>query len=438
MKRFWAVLLVLVLGLGWLVPGGSEAASTANLVRIDGAIGPVPARFIAQQIRSAEREGAACLVIGIDTPGGLDTSMRSMIQDIIASRVPVVLYVSPSGARCASAGVFIAMSADVVAMTPGTSIGAAHPVTIGQGEVDEDTMDKIVNDSASYIKGLAAKRGRNQEWAEKAVRESATATAEEALQLGVIDLIAEDIDKLLDAIDGREVDAAKGGRLGTADAEVRTIKTGFRWRFLGVLSDPNVAYLLLILGFYGLFFELSNPGSIFPGVIGAIFLILAFFSFQMLPINYAGLLLILLALGMFVAEVKVHSAGLLTVGGVVSMFLGSIMLIESPGPFLKISYTVIIPAVLATAAFFLFAVGAGLRAQLRKPSTGREGLVGERGLATTDVAPTGQVFIHGELWNVTASEPISKGETVEVVRVVGLNLVVKRAGSHEEPGRGSQ
>lgn len=437
MKRLCAMLLVSVLGLACLLPGGSEAAGTANLVRIDGAIGPVPARFIAQQIRAAERESAACLVIGIDTPGGLDTSMRSMIRDIIASRVPVVLYVSPSGARCASAGVFIAMSADVVAMTPGTSIGAAHPVTIGQGEVDEETMAKIVNDSASYIKGLAAKRGRNQEWAEKAVRESATATAEEALELGVIDLVAEDIRSLLAAIDGREVDAAKGGRLGTADAEIREIKAGFRWRFLGILSDPNVAYLLLILGFYGLFFELSNPGSIFPGVIGAIFLILAFFSFQMLPINYAGLLLILLALGMFVAEVKVHSAGLLTIGGVVSMFLGSIMLIESPGPFLKISYSVIIPAVIATAAFFLFAVGAGLRAQMKKPTTGREGLVGERGTAATDIAPLGQVFIHGELWNASSKQQISRGEEVEVVRIAGLRLEVKHAGSPEGPGRES-
>jgi membrane-bound serine protease (ClpP class) len=411
------------------IVGATEAAPTANLVRIDGAIGPVPARFIAQQIEDAEREQAACLVIGIDTPGGLDTSMRAMIQDILASSVPVVLYVSPSGARCASAGVFIAMSCDVVAMTPGTSIGAAHPVTIGQSEVDKETMDKVVNDSASYIKSLAAKKGRNEEWAEKAVRESATATAEEALDLGVIDLVVENVEELLAAIDGREVEAAKGGRLVTAGAVVKTIKTGLRWRILGILSDPNVAYMLLILGFYGLFFELSNPGAIFPGVLGAIFLILAFFSFQMLPINYAGLLLILLALGMFVAEVKVHSAGLLTIGGVVSMFLGSLMLIESPGPFLKISYGVIIPAVLATAAFFLFAVGAGLRAQMRKPTTGREGLLGERGTAMTDIGPAGQIFIHGELWNVSSKERISKGEEVEVIRVEGLKLEVKRTGT---------
>jgi len=421
-----------------LLASAAETAPVARVVRVDGAIGPVPARFIAQQIKAAERDGAACLVIGIDTPGGLDTSMRTMIQDILASRVPVILYVSPGGARCASAGVFIAMACDAVAMTPGTSIGAAHPVTIGQAEVDEETMDKVVNDSASYIKSLAARKGRNQEWAEKAVRESATATAEEALELGVIDLVVESIEDLLKAVDGREVDEAKGGRLATGGAEVRVIKTGIRWRILGILSDPNVAYLLLILGFYGLFFELSNPGSIFPGVLGAIFLILAFFSFQMLPINYAGLLLILLALGMFVAEVKVHSAGLLTIGGVVSMFLGSLMLIESPGPFLRISYKVIIPAVLATAAFFVFAVGAALRAQMRRPSTGREGLVGERGTATSDIDPAGQVFIHGEIWNVTSAERISKGEEVEVVGVDGLRLEVRRAGSGRSLEGGSK
>lgn len=436
-----AVTLAAVTGAAETAPAataGTGPAGTVHLVRIDGAIGPVPARFLAQEIKTAEQERAACLIVGIDTPGGLDTSMRKMIQDILASRVPVVLYVSPGGARCASAGVFIAMSCDVVAMTPGTSIGAAHPVTIGQAEVDEETMDKVVNDSASYIKSLAAKRGRNQEWAEKAVRESATATAEEALELGVIDLVVESVEDLLAAIDGREVDPAKGGRLATAGAAVKAVKTGLRWRILGILSDPNVAYLLLILGFYGLFFELSNPGSIFPGVLGAIFLILAFFSFQMLPINYAGLLLILLAIGMFIAEIKVHSAGLLTIGGVVSMSLGSLMLIESPGPFLRISYSVIITAVLATAAFFLFAVGAGLRAQRRKPSTGREGLVGERGTATTDIGPAGQVFIHGELWSVSSKDRISKGEEVEVVRVEGLKLEVRRAGAGPGTGTGPE
>ncbi len=402
------------------------------VARVEGPIGPVAARYIKDAIETAEDANASCLVIEIDTPGGLDTSMRTIIQSILASRIPVALYVSPSGARCASAGVFIAMSADVVGMSPGTSIGAAHPVTIGGEQVDEETMKKLVNDSASYMKSLAAKRGRNQEWAEKAVRESETATAEEALELGVIDVVASDLEDFLNRIDGMKVDELKGGELHAKDAVIRRIEMGFRYKLLGVLSNPNVAYLLLILGFYGLFFELSNPGSVFPGVIGAIFLVLAFFSFQMLPINYAGVLLILLGIAFFLAEIWVTSGGMLTVGGVISLFLGSLMLIESPGPFLRISFKVIIPSVILTAAFFIFIVGAGLKAQRRKVVTGREGLIGEKGVATTDIDGTGQAFIHGELWTVASSEKIAKGEEIEVISVEGLRPRVKKAGSSEE------
>ena len=420
---------------GLLLPLGS-VASEVHVVTFEGPIGPVAARFIADAIEGAEADRAECLVIEMDTPGGLDTSMREIIQDILASRVPVVVYVHPSGARCASAGVFIAISADVVAMTPGTSIGAAHPVTIGQAEVDEETMDKIVNDSASYIRSLALKKGRNEDWAERAVRESATATADEALDLGIIDVLAEDTEELLRAIDGMEVDEDKGGTIETEDAVISRREMSFRYRVLSILSNPNVAYLLLLLGFYGLFFELSNPGSIFPGVLGAIFLVLAFFSFQMLPINYAGVLLIVLAVGFFITEIWVTSGGLLTVGGVIAMFFGSLMLIESPAPFLKISIKVIIPAVIATAAFFVFAVGAGLRAQRRKPVTGREGLIGEIGVATTDIDGTGQAFIHGELWTVTSDEKIEKGGGVRVVSMEGLRPEVRRAGSQGESERG--
>lgn len=425
MKLALVVTMLLVAAHAWAQP-------EVYVVRIDGAIGPVTARFIEESIEKAQEESAACLVIEVDTPGGLDTSMRAIIQDILASTVPVALYVSPSGARCASAGVFIAMSADVVGMTPGTSIGAAHPVTIGGSEVDEETMEKLVNDSASYIKSLAAKRGRNQEWAEKAVRESETATADEALELGVIDVIADDLNEFLEQIDGMSVDELKGGKINTADAVVRRIEMGFRYKLLGVLSNPNVAYLLLILGFYGLFFELSNPGSIFPGVVGAIFLVLAFFSFQMLPINYAGVLLILLAIAFFLAEIWVTSGGMLTVGGVIALFLGSLMLIESPGPFLRISFKVIIPSVVATAAFFILIVGAGLKAQRRKVLTGKEGLIGEKGYATTDIDGTGQAFIHGELWTVASSEKIAKGEQIEVISIDGLTPRVRKLDSEKE------
>ncbi|MGD9401446.1 MAG: nodulation protein NfeD [bacterium] len=419
--------------MGLLVPFALSAEPAVHVIQIDGAIGPVAARYVSREIERAEEGGAECLIVKMDTPGGLDSSMRTMIQAILASQVPVVLYVSPAGGRCASAGVFIAMAADVVAMTPGTSIGAAHPVTIGEGEVDEDTMDKIVNDSATYMRGLAEQKGRNAEWAEKAVRESATATAEEALELGVIDMVVESVDELVARLDGWDVGEDRGGSLETAGAAIKDIDMGARYRLLDLLSNPNVAYMLLILGFYGVFFELSNPGSIFPGVVGAIFLILAFFSFQMLPINYAGVLLILLALVLFIAEIKITSGGMLTVGGTISMFLGSLMLIESPAPFLRISYKVIIPAVITTALFFIFAVGAGMRAQRRKPTTGREGLVGMRGVTTTDVDPSGQAFIRGELWSVEADGRIEKGEVVEVVSMDGLVVRIRRAGSRDEP-----
>jgi membrane-bound serine protease (ClpP class) len=402
------------------------------VVSFEGPIGPAAAGFVERAVERAEDASASCLVIEMDTPGGLDSSMREIIREILGSRVPIVIYVYPSGARCASAGVFISMAADAVGMAPGTSIGAAHPVTIGGGEVDEDTMDKIVNDSASYIKSLASQRGRNEEWAEQAVRESATATADEALDLGVIDAVAADIEELLAAIDGLKIDETKGGFLETEGAEIRRFEMGIRYRLLSVLSNPNIAYLLLILGFYGLFFELSNPGSIFPGVLGAIFLVLAFYSFQMLPINYAGVLLIVLAVAFFIAEIFVTSGGLLAVGGGVAMFFGSLMLIKSPAPFLQISYKVIIPAVVATAAFFVFAVGAGIRAQFRKPTTGSEGLVGERGTAIAEIDPRGQAFIHGEIWTVMSKEKIQKGDVVEVISVKGLTPLVRRAGSEEE------
>jgi membrane-bound serine protease (ClpP class) len=424
---------VSILLLGLIVPTATLAEQAVNVIEIDGTIGPVAARYLSRQIERAENEAAECLVIKLDTPGGLDSSMRSMIQAILASRVPVVVYVSPAGGRCASAGVFIAMAADVVAMTPGTSIGAAHPVTIGESKVDEDTMDKIVNDSATYMRGLAEQKGRNADWAERAVRESATATAEEALDLGVIDMVVESVEELVDRLDGWDVGAQRGGPLETAGIPIKDIKMGARYRLLDLLTNPNVAYMLLILGFYGIFFELSNPGSIFPGVVGAIFLILAFFAFQMLPINYAGVLLILLALVLFIAEIKITSGGMLTVGGTICMFLGSLMLIESPAPFLRISYKVIIPAVLTTALFFAFAVGAGMRAQRRKPTTGREGLIGMRGVTTTDLDPAGQAFIHGELWSVEADAKVDKGEIVEVVSMEGLRVRVRRVGPKDGP-----
>jgi membrane-bound serine protease (ClpP class) len=407
-------------------------ASVVHVVPFEGPITPAAAGYMENAIERAEDADAACLVIEMDTPGGLDTSMRAIIRRILSAHVPVVIYVYPSGARCASAGVFIAMAADAVGMAPGTSIGAAHPVTMGGGEADEATMAKIVNDSASYIKSLALQRGRNADWAEKAVRESATATADEALELGVIDVVAADVDELLDAINGLKVDEAKGGFIETKGAEVEQFNMGLRYKLLSILSNPNIAYLLLILGFYGLFFELSNPGSVLPGILGAIFMVLAFYSLHMLPVNYAGVVLIVLGIGFLLAEVWVTSHGVLAVGGGLALFFGSLMLINTSAPFLQISLMVIVPAVLTTVAFFLFAVGAGLRAQLRKPTTGMEGFIGERGEALSDIHPTGQAFIHGEIWNVVSKQEIHKGDVVEVVSMKGLTPLVRPVGSEEE------
>jgi membrane-bound serine protease (ClpP class) len=312
-------------------------------------------------------------------------------------------------------------------MTPGTHIGAAHPVTMGGGEVSEEMGQKLVNDAVADIRALAEERGRNADWAEEAVRQSVSITEKEALEKGVIDIVCRDIRDLLHAIDGREVKLAGGTTfLATRDAAIRRVGMNFRDRILDTISNPNVAYILLILGFYGLFFELSNPGSILPGVVGGICLILAFFALQTLPVNYAGLLLILFALVLFIAEIKVHSFGLLTVGGVISMILGSLMLIRTSAEFLRVSWLTIIPAVMVTVAFFVFAMGMALKARLKKPTTGQEGLVGEIGTVRTRLAPQGKVFVHGEYWNAASDEPIEAGEEVVVLAVHGMRLTVAK------------
>jgi membrane-bound serine protease (ClpP class) len=379
------------------------------------------AEFLVEGIEAAEEDAAALVVISLDTPGGLDASMRVIIKKILASRVPVAVYVSPPGGRAASA--------HVAAMAPNTSIGAAHPVTLGQGGegADETMMEKATNDAASYIKSLAKRRGRNEKWAELAVRKSASLSAEDAAEENVVDFVAADFDELLAKSHGRKVKV--GGRevvVRTEGARVEVASPDFRQRLLAVLTNPNVAYILLILGFYGLLFELSNPGSILPGVAGGICLLLAFYALSTLPVNYAGVGLIVFALILFLAEIKITSHGLLAIGGTISMLLGSILLIDTPATYLKISWTIIVPAVVTTLLFFLFAVGMGLRAQRRKPTTGEKGMVGERGRAVTAVGPAGgQVFVRGEYWQATAAEAIPAGAPVEVVRADGLNVEVR-------------
>jgi membrane-bound serine protease (ClpP class) len=382
--------------------------------------------FISKSIDRAEEENADALVIELDTPGGLDTSMRSIVKKIISSEVPIIVYVSPSGARAASAGVFITLAAHVSAMSPGTNIGAAHPVGMG-GKMDKTMAEKAVNDAAAYIKSLAEKRNRNAGWAEQAVRESVSITEKEALQLNVIDLVAPDLNTLLNAIDGKQLDTAIGKKtLRTKDVPVLRKETNFRHKILELISDPNVAYLLMLLGFYGIFFELTNPGAIFPGVLGALSLILALYSFQTLPVNYAGLLLIILAIVLFILEIKVTSFGMLTVGGLISMIIGSIMLFDSPLPFFRVSLKVILPAVTLTTLFFSLTVFLAVKAYRRKPVTGVEGLVGLEGEARTNIHHKGQVFVHGEIWKAWSDEPVTAGEKVTVESVEDLRLKVRK------------
>jgi len=417
---------LVLLGLA-AVPPPAAAVGPVHLIEIEDIISPVTSDFLSQEIGTAREAGAACLVVKLDTPGGLETSMRDMVKEILNSRVPVVVYVSPSGARAASAGVFITMAAHVAVMAPGTNIGAAHPVNVGGGEIDEEMAKKLVNDSVAFAKSVASDRGRNAEWAEQAVRESVSATETEAVDLNVVDFICQNVPALIDSLEGRRV-VVEGDTLtlSVAGAQIVEIRMGLRHRLLSLLANPNIAYILLILGFYGLFFELSNPGSILPGVAGGIAIILAFFAFQMLPINYAGLLLIIFALVLFIAEVKVTSYGLLTIGGIVAMTLGSFMLFESPAPFLRVSWKVILPVVLASAGFFVLAVTMAVRAHARRATTGTDGMIGEIGVARTDVAPEGQAHVRGEIWNVWSDEPIGKGERIEVVAVERMRAKVKR------------
>jgi len=408
---------------------GQAEKEPVYTIEVDGIINPATAKFIIDSIDEATQQGAQCLIIQLDTPGGLMESMRIIVKKELASTIPIIVYVAPGGARAASAGVFVTMAANIAVMAPGTHIGAAHPVTLGGGEGKESkTMtDKIVNDTVAFIKNIAKARGRNVDWGEKAVVKSVSITDEEALKLNVIDLIAPDIPTLLAKIDGRVVKFDGVTRtLHTKGVQPRPIEMSWRDRLLEIISNPTIAYILLMLGIYGIFFELSSPGAILPGVVGGIFLILAFYALQMLPVNYAGLALILFAIILFIAEIKVVSHGLLAVGGVISLFLGSLMLFRSPVEYMRVSLSVIIPAVLVSAAFFIFAVTRAINARLKKPTTGMEGLLGEVGIASTLIAPEGKVSIHGEFWNAMSDQNIEKGEKVQVIGVKNLKLNVKK------------
>lgn len=417
-------------GQGVGIQNAANTTARVNIVKVADGINPVIARFIAEEIERTNRERMRAFILELDTPGGLDTAMRDIIQAILNSDAPVVVYVSPKGARAASAGALITLAADFAVMAPGTNIGAATPVALGGGggEQDQAMMEKVLQDAVAYARSLADQRGRNPEWAERIIREGLSSPAREALEQQVIDFIAEDEADLLAQLDGRRYLRAGQERiLDTQGVEILRAEMNWRQQILTAISNPNVAYLLLMLGFLGIFFELSNPGAIVPGAIGAIALLLAFFGLQTLPVNYVGVLLLLLALVLFILEIYVSSYGMLTIGGILSMSLGSLMLIDSADPYVQISRAVIFATVLVSTSFFVIVIYYVTRAQRRPAFSGTEGMVGERGKAVSAIAPDGRVFVHGELWTAHSEDPIEEGATVEVVAMIpGMKLEVRR------------
>lgn len=443
MKRnpFLGILLVFALVTA-ILPADENSPSQTEIwvLELDGVINPVAVSYISENIQEGEKAAIECLILKMDTPGGLMTSMRDIIKDILNAQFPVVVYISPRGAQSASAGVFITVAAHFAAMAPGTNIGAAHPVNIGGGGSPfggekpdslqtKTMMEKITNDAVAQIRSLAHERGRNEEWVEEAVRKSVSVTENEALELGIIDLIAANETELIEYLDGKTAKLPSGEKvLSTHNARIVKRPLGFHRKILNIISDTNIAYLLLILGFYGLFFEIRSPGAIFPGVLGGIFLVLAFFAFQVLPINYAGLALIIIAIILFVLEISITSYGLLTIGGIISMILGSMMLFDVTGvprELYSVSLSVIIPVVIFTILFFVIALSFAAKAHKNRPTTGLEGIVGEIGEALTEIGDSGSVEVHGEIWKASAPETIKKGTKIIVKSLDHMVLTVE-------------
>ncbi len=430
-----AVLLVAAGAALWVGTAPAQApAGTPPIViiNVEDAISPGSTAYVVEGLEQARRQGAQLLLIRLDTPGGLVSSTRDIVKEIFASPVPVAVFVAPGGARAASAGTFITMSAHIAAMAPGTNIGAATPIAGGGSQIEGDARKKAMNDVAAFARSIATRTGRNAEWAESAVREAVSVDESEALRLKVIDLIAVDTKALLLALDGRKVKLATGREVTLATRGAPTVALAPTWRqqVLSMLSNPNIAYILMLLGMYGLFFEFSNPGTILPGVVGAISLLLALFALKVLPVNYVGILLMVLAVILFLLEIKVQSFGGLTIGGIVAMTLGSLMLIDSPDPYLQISLKVILPAVAGTALFFVWIVGMGFRAQAGPPVSGREGMMNQVGVVSVagGTGETAKVQVHGEIWHAESDESLTAGEKVRVVSLEGLRLRVVKEG----------
>ena len=409
---------------------GPAASAPIHKLTVDDIIHRVTAQYITEGIDRADEEGASLVLIQLQTPGGLDTAMREIIEKILNSKTPVVVYVAPSGARAASAGFLITISADVAAMAPGTNMGAAHPVSGGGEPMDETMSKKVESDAAAYIRSIAAKRGRPVELAEKGVTESTSWTEEEALKVGLIDYVAADQAELLQLLDGTTVTRFDGEEilLHTAGESVIEQEMGLSQRILSVIAHPNVAYILMALGVMGLYFELANPGAVLPGVIGIISLILAFFALQVLPVNYAGLLLLLVGIGLVIAEAVTPTFGALGLGGVAALIFGSLILFQEqsiPTPALRVSWTVILPVISALVVMLALIARLVIISLRRKPTTGDQGMIGEVGTASTDINGGGKVFVHGEYWNVSAGQRIGKGERVRVTGIDGLVLRVE-------------
>ncbi len=418
---------LILIGLVAIGSSSGIAADHLNLVTLQDSINPGTKDFLERAITLSAEDQAECLVILLDTPGGLMTTMRSMVQAIMNAPLPIVVYVYPSGAQAASAGVLITIAADYAAMAPGTNIGAAHPVSGTGGDIPKTMNEKVLNDFLAFSRSVATERGRNVEWVAKAIRESASITADEAFSANVIDSVAADLDDLMARIDGYHVQRKGFSKiLQVKGLERRTVSPEWRDQLLRIIGDPGIAYLLLMVGLAGLYFELSHPGTIFPGVIGGISLVAAAYALQKLPVNYAGFLFILLAVVFFILEIKVTSYGLLSFAGVLSLVIGSVMLFRVPGEVGRLSLSILVPTIMVVSAFFVTVATLAFRAQIRKPTTGKEGLVGTVGETRTELNPEGKVFVEGELWNAFADEPIARGTKVRVMEIEDLKLKVQR------------